>query len=150
MKIILREDLAGSGVAGDTIDVKPGYARNFLFPRNVAIPASKGNLSAIGEVKSQKDLRDRKRRREADKIKERIEALSLTAEANVGDDDRLFGSVTAQNVADLLAAKGVTIDRRRIELEDNIKSLGVYTIPVRIDLDVVANLKLWVTRKSIA
>lgn len=147
MKVILRDDLEGRGKAGETVEVKSGYARNFLIPRNLAIPATRGNLRAIGEVKKQKDIRDRKSRRDAEKIKDRIEALSLTAEAKVGEDEKLFGSITAQNVADLLAKEGVTVDRRKIEMPDNIKSLGVYTVPVKIEQDVVASAKLWVVKQ---
>lgn len=147
MKVILRDDVEGRGKAGETVEVKSGFARNFLIPRNLAIPASRGNLRAIDEVRKQKDIRDKKKRRDAEKIKDRIEALSLTAEATVGEEEKLFGSVTAQNVADLLSAEGVTVDRRRIEMPDNIKSLGVYTVPIKIEQDVVANVKLWVVKK---
>jgi large subunit ribosomal protein L9 len=148
MKVILRDELEGRGKTGDVIEVKSGYARNYLIPRNLAIPATRGNLRAIDEVKSQKDTRDKKRLRDSEKIKDRIEKLSLTAEARVGEDEKLFGSITAQNVADLLAKEGVTVDRRSIELPDHIKSLGVYTVPVKIDSDVVANVKLWVVKQS--
>ncbi|MFQ5606698.1 MAG: 50S ribosomal protein L9 [Candidatus Zixiibacteriota bacterium] len=148
MKVILRDDIDGRGKTGDTIEVKAGYARNYLIPRNLAIPASKGNLRAIGEVQKQKDIRDKKLRRESEAIKERIENVSLTAEAAVGEDEKLFGSVTAQNVADLLSKEGIQIDRRKIDMSENIKSLGVYTIPVKIDSDVTANLKLWVVKKT--
>lgn len=147
MRVILRDDIQGRGKAGETIEVKSGYARNYLIPNNMAIPATRGNLKAIGEVFRQKETRDKKRRRESEIIKERIEKLSLTAEATVGEDDKLFGSVTAQNVTDLLKAEGVTVDRRTIDLPDNIKSLGVYTIPIKLDRDVVANVKLWVVKK---
>ena len=148
MKVILRDDIEGRGKTGETIEVKSGYARNFLIPRNLAIPASKGNLRAIGEVSKQKDIRDRKLRRESEVIKDRIENLSLTAEVAVGEDDKLFGSITAQNVADLLAKEGITIDRRKIDLSDHIKSLGVYTVPVKIETEVIANLKVWVVKKT--
>ena len=147
MKVILRDDVEGRGKAGETIEVKSGYARNYLIPRNLAIPATRGNLRAIGEVAKQKEIRDKKRRREAEKIKDRIEALSLTAEAQVGEDEKLFGSVTAQNIADLLAKEGVTVDRRNILLEENIKSLGVYTVPIKIESDVIAHVKVWVVKK---
>lgn len=148
MKVILRDDLEGLGKTGETIEVKSGYGRNFLIPRNLAIPASKGNLRAIGEVRKQKDIRDKKLRRESVIIKDRIENLSLTAEVAVGEDDKLFGSITAQNVADLLAKEGITVDRRKIDLADNIKSLGVYTVPVKIEAEVIANLKVWVVKKT--
>jgi len=148
MKIILRDEVEGRGKTGEVIDVKAGYARNYLIPRNLAIPATRGNLRAIDEVKAQKDIRDKKRRREAEKIKERIEKLSLTAEARVGEDEKLFGSITAQNIADLLAKEGVTIDKRHIDMPEHIKSLGVYTVPVKIEADVIANVKLWVVKQS--
>ncbi len=148
MKVILRDELEGRGKTGDVIEVKSGYARNYLIPRNLAIPASRGNLRAIDEVKSQKDTRDKKRRRDSEKIKIRIEKLSLTAEARVGEDEKLFGSITAQNVADLMAKEGVTVDRRSIDMPEHIKSLGVYTVPVKIEADVVANVKLWVVKQS--
>ncbi|HSH00578.1 MAG TPA: 50S ribosomal protein L9 [candidate division Zixibacteria bacterium] len=147
MKVILRDDIEGRGKAGDTVEVKSGYARNYLIPRNLAIPASKGNLRAIGEVAKQKDIRDKKRRRDAEKIKDKIESLSLTAEAKVGEDDKLFGSITAQQVTDLLAKEGVTVDRRHVLLEENIKSLGVYTVPVKIEGDVIAHAKVWVVKQ---
>jgi len=148
MRVILREDLEGRGKAGDTVEVKSGYARNFLLPRNLAIVASRGNVSALDAVKREKDIRVRKTRREADKIRERIEAVAIEAVMQVGEDDRVFGAVTAQMIADLLAAKGITIDRRKIVLEDNIKALGVYSVPVKIDADVTAQVKLFVSKKG--
>ncbi|MCH9031577.1 MAG: 50S ribosomal protein L9 [candidate division Zixibacteria bacterium] len=147
MKVILRDDIEGRGATGDTIEVKSGYARNFLIPRNLAIPATKGNLQSIGEVKMQKEIRDKKKRRGAELIKDRIEKISITAEVNVGEDEKLFGSITAQNISDLLEEQGITIDKRNIDLAEHIKSLGVYSVPVKIETDVVANLKLWVVKK---
>ncbi len=148
MKIILREDVPDLGSAGQTIEVKDGYGRNYLFPRNLAIPATKANLRAVGEISKQKELADRKRRREADVIKERIEKLELSTEVLVGEDEKLFGSVTSADIAELLEKERVIVDKRAIELESPIKVLGVYTIPVKIDKDVTANLKLWVIKKS--
>jgi len=148
MKVILREDVTGVGTAGQTVEVKSGYGRNFLFPRNLAIPASKGNLRAIGEVKKQKDLRDRKRRRDAEVIKDRIEKLSLSKEVKVGEEDKLYGSVTNADIAELLLVEGVTVDKRNILLDQPIKALGVYTVPVKIDKEVTAGLKLWVVKES--
>jgi large subunit ribosomal protein L9 len=148
MKVILRHDVENLGQAGQTVDVKAGYGRNFLFPRNLAIPATKGNLASLDEIHQQKAIREKKRRREADKIKDRIEKLSFNVEVLVGEDDRLFGSVTNNDVAELLAKDGVTIDKRHIELDEPIKSLGVYTIPVKIDAGVTAQLRLWVVKKT--
>ncbi len=148
MKVILREDVPELGSAGQTIEVKAGYGRNFLFPRNLAIPATKANLRAVGEINKQKELADRKRRREAEVIKERIEKLELSTEVLVGEDEKLFGSVTSGDIAELLEKENVLVDKRAILLEAPVKVLGVYTVPVKIDKDVTANLKLWVVKKS--
>jgi large subunit ribosomal protein L9 len=148
MKVILRQDVPDLGSAGQAIEVKAGYGRNFLFPRNLAIPATKANLRAIGEIEKQNQIRERKKRREAEKMKERLEKLSLTIEVLVGEEDKIFGSVTSQNVAEQLASQGITIDKKNILLEDPIKSLGVYTVPIKVEKDVVANVKMWVIRKA--
>ncbi len=94
MKVILKQDVADLGTAGQLIEVKAGYGRNFLFPRNMAIPATKGSLSAIGEVKKQAEMRNKKFLKEAEGVKDRIEKLSLTTEVLVGEEAKVFGSVT--------------------------------------------------------
>jgi len=148
MKVILRDDIPELGQAGQTIDVKDGYGRNFLIPRNLAIPATRANLHAIDEIRKQKDARDRKRRRGAEIIKEKLEKLSLSAEVQVGEEDKVFGSVTSIDVVRLLEKEGMTINKRMVHLEEPIKALGVYTIPVKVDRDITANVKLWVVKKS--
>ncbi|MEA1980087.1 MAG: 50S ribosomal protein L9 [candidate division Zixibacteria bacterium] len=148
MKVILRQDVPDIGSAGQTVDVKDGYGRNFLFPRNLAIPASKANLQAIDELHKQADIHKKKLLREAEKIKNKIEKLSISHEVLVGEEDKLFGSVTNADVAELLAKEGITVDKRAIDIETPIKVLGVYTIPVKVDKNVTANLKLWVIKKS--
>jgi large subunit ribosomal protein L9 len=148
MKVILRQDIPDLGKAGETLEVKGGYGRNFLIPRNMAIPATKANLKAIGEIDKQNLVRERKQKREAEQIKDKLEKLSLTSEVLVGEEDKIFGSVTSQNIAELLASQGFQIDKRNILLEDPIKSLGVYTIPIKIEKDIVANVKIWIIRKA--
>jgi len=148
MKIILKEDLESLGKCGEVIQVKDGYARNYLFPRNLAIPATKGNLSSIEEITRQKKFRDEKKKKGEEKLKHDLEKISITAEVKVGEEDRVFGSVTSQDIAELLKEQGFEIDKRRIDLEEPIKALGVYTVPVKIHGDVVANLKLWVVKKN--
>jgi large subunit ribosomal protein L9 len=148
MKVILRQDIRDLGQAGQTIEVKAGYGRNYLIPRNLAIPASKANLRAIDEIEKQNEFRKRKMLREAEQTKLRLEKLSLTSEVLVGEEDKIFGSVTSQNIVDLLAEEGVKTDKRNVMLEEPIKSLGVYTVPVKIEKDVIANIKLWVIRKA--
>ncbi len=148
MKVILKQDIPDLGKAGKIIEVKSGYARNYLMPRNLAIMASKANVRAIEEIEKQNKIRERKLRNEAEKLKDKMEQMSLTIEVLVGEEDKIFGSVTAQNVAELLESEGIKVDKRHITLEDPIKSLGVYTIPVKIEKDVVANVKVWVIRKA--
>ncbi len=148
MKIILKEDLKDLGKCGEVIQVKDGYARNYLFPKNLAIPATKGNLRSINEVTRQKKIRDDKKIKGDEKLKADLEKISITAEVRVGEEDRIFGSVTSQDIAGLLKEKGFEVDKRKIELDEPIKALGVYTIPVKIHGELVANLKLWVVKKS--
>ncbi len=148
MKVILKQDIPDLGKAGKIIEVKSGYARNFLMPRNLAIMATKANVRAIEEIEKQNKTRERKLRNEAEKLKAKMEQMSLTIEVLVGEEDKIFGSVTAQNVAEMLETEGIRVDKRNINLEDPIKSLGVYTIPVKIEKDIVANVKVWVIRKA--
>ena len=148
MKVILREDVADIGQAGQTVEVKDGYGRNYLIPRNLAIVASKGNLRSIGEVHKQKDLRERKLRREAEVVRDKIQKLELSAEVLVGEEDKVFGSVSVHDILELLAAEGVTVPKNTVKLDEPIKTLGVYTVPIKIEKDVTADLKLWVVKKS--
>jgi len=148
LKIILREDLKELGKCGEVVEVKDGYARNYLIPRNLAIPATGGNLKAIEEVVRQKSLRDNKSLRKDERLKAEIEKISVTAEVSVGEEDKVFGSVTTQHIADLMKDKGFAVNRHQIELEEPLKALGVYTIPIKISAGVQANLKLWVVKKE--
>ena len=148
MEVLLRDDVPKLGRRGDVVRVAPGYARNYLFPKNLAIPATKGNLSSIEEITRQKKFRDEKKKKGEEKLKFDLEKISITAEVKVGEEDRVFGSVTSQDIAGLLKEQGFEIDKRRIDLEEPIKALGVYTVPVKIHGDVVANLKLWVVKQG--
>ncbi|UCD93484.1 MAG: 50S ribosomal protein L9 [Candidatus Zixiibacteriota bacterium] len=148
MKVILRQDIPELGKVGQIVDVKSGYGRNYLIPRNLAIAASRGNVKAIDEIERQSQIRERKKLREAERLKIRLEKLSLTSEVLVGEEDKIFGSVTAQNVVDLLETEGLTVQKRDVLLEEPIKSLGVYTVPIKIEKELVANVKLWVIRKA--
>jgi len=148
MKVILRQNIPDLGKAGQTVVVKTGYGRNYLIPRNLAIPATTANLKAIDEIEKQNQIRERKLKREAEQLKDRIEKLSLTSEVLVGEEDRIFGSVTAQNVVELLKNQGLNIEKKNVLLEEPIKSLGVYTVPIKIEKDITAQVKLWVIRKD--
>ncbi len=148
MKVILKEEIESLGKVGDVVEVKAGYGRNYLLPRNLAIAASRGNLRAISDLKAQQELRLAKVRRAAESIKQRIEKASCTAEVLVGEEDKVFGSVTSQDIADLLAGQGIEVDRKKIVLDEPLKQLGVYTVPVKIAADVIANVKVWVVKKA--
>jgi large subunit ribosomal protein L9 len=148
MKIILRDDVENVGKVGEVVLVKDGFARNFLIPRKLAIPATTGNLRAIDTVKQQKDQRDKKRLRGAERIKAGLEKISCTAEVQVGEEDKVFGSVTSAHIAELLKEQGFEIDRRDILLDEPLKALGVYTVDIKLERDVTAKLKVWVVKKS--
>jgi large subunit ribosomal protein L9 len=148
MKVILRDDVEKLGQCGEVVEVKDGYGRNFLIARNLAIPATKGNLRAVREVTRQKEIRDLKKKRQEERLKIQLEKISCTAEVRVGEEDRVFGSVTSQDISDLLKDKGFEITRHKILLETPIKALGVYTVPIKVSSDVVANLKVWVVKKE--
>ncbi len=148
MKVILRQDIDQLGKVGQTVEVKTGYGRNFLIPRNLAVPATRGNLRAIDEIKAQNEIRLKKKRTEAEKVKDKLEKLSLTIEVLVGEEDKIFGSVTSQNVAELIEKEGFRLPKKNVNLDEPIKSLGVYTVPVKVDADIIANVKLWVIRKA--
>jgi large subunit ribosomal protein L9 len=148
MKVILRDDVEKLGTTGNIVTVADGYARNFLFPRNLAVPATKGNVRSIDEIKKQKQFRENKKKKDAQRLKDRLEKLSLTAEVQTGEEDKVFGSVTAANIATLLEKQEFAIDRRKIMLEEPLKALGVYTIEIKLAPDVVASVKLWVVKKE--
>jgi large subunit ribosomal protein L9 len=149
MKVILKEDIGKLGKCGQTVEVKSGYARNYLMPRNLAIPATKGNLQAVDNVKQQKELRDKKRRRGAEKVRDDLEKLTLMTELVSDDENKVFGSVTTHTIADLIEKAGHTVERRLIELDEPIKALGVYTIKIKIEKDVYAHVKLFVEKKAV-
>ena len=148
MKIILKEDLEKLGKAGDVVQAKDGYARNFLVPRNLAVVATKGSLASIEKILKEKQLRENKRKKEALALKDKVEGISCTAEVLVGEEDKVFGSVTAIEISRMLKDKGFFIDKRSIEMEEPIKALGVFSVPVRLHPEVTASLKLWVVKKE--
>lgn len=148
MKVILKDDIKNLGTCGSVVEVKSGYARNFLIPRNMAVAATPGNIKSIDEIKKQKGFRDNKRKKEAEKFKNKLEKISITANVQVGEEDKVFGSVTSSNIASLLRNEGFEIDRRMVHLDEPIKALGVYTIPIKLEKDIIANVKLWVVKKE--
>lgn len=147
MKVILLKDIETLGSAGEVVEVKNGYGRNFLIPRNEALVASAANMAQFESRRKQQETLAERDRRAAEALAKKLEAESITAQVKVGEEDRLFGSVTAQNVAELLDEKGYEVDRRAIHLEDPIRELGVYNIEVRLYPEVTAAVKLWVVKE---
>ena len=145
VEVILSEDVHNLGDAGDVVKVKPGYARNFLVPQGKALPAT---AARVHEVEHKRRVIAGKRSKELkdlESVKIRLEAISLEIAAQVGEEGKLFGSVTSQNLADLLREKGVEVERRKIVLAEPIKTVGEHTITVRLRNDVVASIKVTVT-----
>jgi large subunit ribosomal protein L9 len=147
MQVILREDVPNLGNSGEVITVRDGYGRNYLIPRGLAVLATPRNVRRLTHEKRVIEKRDEKRQKDAETIKAQIEALSLTITKHTGEEDKLFGSVTTREIAEGLKEEGFEIDRKVISLEQPIKALGVYTVPVRLRRDIIAELKVWVVAK---
>ena len=144
IEVILREDVKSLGKAGALVRVKPGYARNFLLPRGLAYEASEGNKKRIAAEQKARETKQASERVEAQKVAAALGALKVTITAKAGEGDRLFGSITAQDIADKLAALGHTIDKRRIDLDHPIKTVGFHAVPLRLHSEVVAEIPVTV------
>jgi large subunit ribosomal protein L9 len=146
MRVILRKEVANLGDAGDIVKVKPGYGRNFLIPRGLAIPATEGSVRQVDHQKKVADAIRRKNLSGAKELKDKLEGTAVSIRRETGEDDRLFGAVTNRDVADALQAEGIEVDRRAIVLDEPIKSIGLFTVPVRLHRDVTANVRVYVIR----
>ena len=144
MEVILREDVKSLGKAGALVRVKPGYARNFLLPHGLAYEATEGNKKRIEAESKARESRAAHDRTEAQAISTRLAALVITITAKAGEGDRLFGSITAQDIADQLAKAGHPVDKRKIELTHPIKQLGEHSVPIRLHSDVPAAIRITV------
>lgn len=145
VKVILRESIPSLGEAGQVVTVKPGHAHNFLIPQGKASLATEGN---VREIEHQKRVVADRVARELKALgveKSRLESLLIEVKANVGEEGKLFGSVTVVQIAELIAAKGIELDRRKIQLDEPIKEIGEHIVPVRLHKSVVANLKVRVS-----
>jgi large subunit ribosomal protein L9 len=145
MEVILREDVQSLGKAGDLVRVKPGYARNFLLPKGLAYEATEGNKKRIAAEGRAREARHATERAEAEQLASRLGGMAITLAAKAGEGDRLFGSITSQDIADAVTAKGFDLDKRKIELEHPIKTLGTHMVPVRLHADVRAEVAVTVT-----
>jgi large subunit ribosomal protein L9 len=146
MKLILKENFERLGRMGDLVEVADGYARNFLLPRKIGVAATAHNVRELTHVKQLISLRVKQEKSAAEGVAQKISALSLSIPVHVGEQDKLYGSVTAKDIAEAIAAQGMDVDKRNIVLERPIKELGVFMVPVRVHHDVVAQVKVEVVR----
>jgi large subunit ribosomal protein L9 len=142
MDVILREDVKSLGKAGEMVRVKPGYARNFLLPRGLAFEATEGNKKRIAAEAKARETRLAGEKAAASALAAKLGAATVALKGKAGEEGKLFGSITAQDIADGLAAKGLEVDRRRIELEHPIKTLGFHSVAVRLHPEVHAEVKV--------
>ncbi len=147
MKVILREDVESLGLAGETVNVKDGFGRNYLIPQKLAYMATRSFSRVFQEEKKLKDNRDARATVKAEQLAAKLGNLSLETSVKVGEEDKVFGAVTAADIAALLAEKGYEIDKRDILLEEPLKALGIYNVPVKIASEIKAEVKVWVIKE---
>ncbi len=147
MKVILRKPHDKLGQVGSVVDVKNGYARNFLIPQGLAYPATEGSVRALEEEKKQAGRREHKEKKSAEHLAGELEKVSLTISMKVGEEDKLFGTVTSQMIADELKQKGFELDKRTIILDEPIKALGIYSVEIKLHHEVTGKVKVWVVRE---
>ncbi len=147
MKVILVEDVEKLGVLGDVVEVARGYARNYLFPRALAIEANDTNMKALEVRKRKREKQEAKLREEMKEAAEKINGLSPTIVMQAGEEDKLFGTVTTEQVAEAFSLEGITLDKKQIEIPEPIKKLGVYQINVKLHPEITASPKIWVVKK---
>ena len=147
MQVILLEDVSSIGKAGDLIKVSDGYGRNYLIPQKKAILATEKNIKALEHQKRLVQHRMSKTKKDVRKMVQEIEALSCTFARPVGESGKLFGSVTSMDIEGYLKENGLEIDRKKIHLEEPLKSIGMFVVPVKLHPEVVANLKVWIVQE---
>ena len=146
MEVILRQAVENLGHPGEIVKVSPGYARNYLLPRGLAYEATPGNRKRIEQERQRLEAAEQTRREAAEGQASKLEQVSLTFSARVGEEGKLFGSVTSTDIVHQLEAQGIHIEKRQIELHEPIKALGVYRVPIRLHADVKPEIKVWVIK----
>lgn len=142
MKVILTEEIRGLGTRGDTVNVKDGYARNYLLPKNLAREATPGNMKSIEQERKKWAALAQQEKTAAEKAAASVQGVKITVQKRVGENGHLFGSVTANEIADALEAKGIAVDKRRIELAHSIKTIGTHEVDVRLHREVTAHVQV--------
>ncbi len=147
MKVILQEDVVDLGQVGDLVEVKAGYARNYLIPKGLAMMATSRNVKVLEHQRRLMVARQGKQHTRATDLADAINTLSATFTRKAGDDDRLFGSVTSQHIAEFFSGEKLPVERKQIRLEEPIKALGVFNVPIKLHPEVTAELKVWVVKE---
>jgi large subunit ribosomal protein L9 len=148
MEVILKEDVAKLGSRGDVVKVAEGYGRNFLLPHKLAIEASQGNKKVIDQMRAAAVRRSAKEKSQAEELSKQFDGLSMSFARRSGEQDQLFGSVTSGDIADALEKKGFNLDRRKIQLHEPLKTVGEFTVPVKLHKDVTAHLKVVIEKEA--
>jgi large subunit ribosomal protein L9 len=149
MEVILKEDVAKLGSRGDLVKVAEGYGRNFLLPKKLAIEATTANKAVIEQMKAAAVRRSVKEKTQAEELAKQFEGLSVSFERRSGEHDQLFGSVTASDIADALNRRGFSLDRRKVQLHEPLKTLGEFTVPVKLHKDVTTHLKVVIEKEAV-
>jgi large subunit ribosomal protein L9 len=149
MEVILKEDVAKLGSRGDVVKVAEGFGRNYLLPRKLAIKATAGNKAVVEQMKAAAVRRSAKEKAGAEALAKQFEGVSVTFQRRSGEQDQLFGSVTAGDISEALAKKGFDLDRRKLQIHDPLKSLGEFTVPIKLHKDVTAHLKVVIEKEAV-
>jgi large subunit ribosomal protein L9 len=148
MQVILKEDLENLGKSGEVVNVRTGYGRNYLLPRGLAVLATAGDIARVEHEKKVIAARTTKLAKEAQAEADRLSQVSVSIARAVGEEDKLFGSVTSRDIAEALQEKGVTVDAKKIVLDEPLKALGMTEVPVKLSRGVQAKIKVWVVKKE--
>jgi large subunit ribosomal protein L9 len=148
MEVILKEDVVKLGSRGDVVKVAEGYGRNYLLPRKLAIEATSGNKSVIEQMKAAAVRRSAKEKTQAEALSKQFDGVSVSFQRRTGEHDQLFGSVTSSDIADALAKKGFDVDRRKIQLHEPLKTLGEFTLPLKLHKDVTTHFKVVIEKEA--
>jgi large subunit ribosomal protein L9 len=150
IKVVLQEDVDNLGSSGDVVRVRPGYARNFLIPRALALPATDANLARVEDLKRAAKVKADKALGAAQEVAKKLEAVSVKIERAVGEENKMYGSVTARDIEEAYAAAGLELDRKKIQLADPIKQLGLHEVPIKLHPNVTASLRVEVVKGASA
>jgi len=146
MKIILCEDIEKLGKTGETANVKSGYARNYLIPKNLALEATDANVRVVEEIKKKRQLAAQREKEKAQSVCDALQSVSCTISSQAGEDEKLFGAVTSADIAEALEPEGFKLDKKQVLLEEPIKELGVFQVSIKLHPEVTASVKVWVVK----